>query len=242
MPALPTIPEDTEAATLLGSPPPLYRKNSPKYRKYRSQQHPHIWRLQLCLVLFTPVYTIISSLLIVRHRAFRSPSHLGFHQHQYFHGMALKDTIEKGSQMSRKRIVIIPSNYQQVLDATSITITAPLDDDGTAPSMLQQQDVSPNDEKGSTIETQHTECVPTAEWQTMSFPTCNSVHEMDIFSSSTSLSSFHRHNGSQSQSLSAEDVLIHSTHSARILSHGWFRHSWSVSDLSGEEVAIKTLR
>mmetsp|Transcript_42094 Transcript_42094/g.75942 ORF Transcript_42094/g.75942 Transcript_42094/m.75942 type:complete len:583 (-) Transcript_42094:22-1770(-) len=103
----------------------------------------------------------------------------------------------------------------------------------------------------------HTDsCKLMAKWQTMSFPTCNSFHEMNIFSSSPTLSYFdpyrqRKDDGLQFYQFPKEDIIddgqvllpISETYSSRILGNGWFRHAWEVSDWSHDTtVAIKTLR
>ncbi|KAL7527118.1 hypothetical protein ACHAXR_003684, partial [Thalassiosira sp. AJA248-18] len=93
----------------------------------------------------------------------------------------------------------------------------------------------------------HTNCTPMAKWQTTSFPTCNFLHEMNIFSSSPTLSYFHpfrQRKGDLEKEVANEQVVpISETYTARILGNGWFRHAWEVMDsYRGDSMAVKTLR
>ena len=94
-----------------------------------------------------------------------------------------------------------------------------------------------------------------ARWQTTSFPTCNSLHEANVFSGSPT--SFRlRHSARKgSDSLQIRPFsggggiddgwgvpVADAAGAARLLGHGWFRHAWEVADASGAGLALKTLR
>jgi serine/threonine protein kinase len=71
-------------------------------------------------------------------------------------------------------------------------------------------------------------CVPMADWQSKSFPNCNSVHELDLRSAGP--------NVGVDETVGFEDTLA-------FLGQGWFRQAWQLDhgDL-GESVVLKTLR
>jgi serine/threonine protein kinase len=67
----------------------------------------------------------------------------------------------------------------------------------------------------------HERCLPKADWQTRSFPNCNSIHEIAIAEAA------------------AEGVV--SEDSLKVLGEGWFRTTWRM-DHFDESVVLKTLR
>mmetsp|Transcript_18065 Transcript_18065/g.37022 ORF Transcript_18065/g.37022 Transcript_18065/m.37022 type:complete len:600 (-) Transcript_18065:503-2302(-) len=101
-----------------------------------------------------------------------------------------------------------------------------------------------DEEFGNIHSPKTTNCVPMAKWQTMSFPTCNTIHEINSFSSSSMLQDpqFHprprqNHNGQSKR------FAIREQYSSQLLGNGWFRHAWRVKDeIHGLNMAMKTLR
>ncbi len=114
-------------------------------------------------------------------------------------------------------------------------------------------------EKNTGDNNRSADCTPMAKWQTMSFPTCNSLHKWNIFSSSPSLSQFSPHQR-RIQGLPVyrldeltvidENMLpISDSYTAKMLGNrrlqqaGWFRQAWEVTDSTlGTNIAVKTFR
>ena len=111
------------------------------------------------------------------------------------------------------------------------------------------------------------DCTLMAKWQTMSFPTCNSLHKLNIFSSSklniisssSSLSQFspnrRRIQGLPVHRLDELTVIdekmlpISDSYTTKMLGNrwlrqaGWFQQAWEVTDFTlGTNIAVKTLR
>lgn len=112
-------------------------------------------------------------------------------------------------------------------------------------SLVEVDDAQHSDEEfGNINSSKTTNCVPMAKWQTMSFPTCNTIHEINLFSSSSMLQypQFHPrlrqiHIG-QSHGFNIREQYL-----SQLLGNGWFRHAWRVKDeIHGLNMAIKTLR
>ena len=71
-------------------------------------------------------------------------------------------------------------------------------------------------------------CEPMHEWQTQSFPNCNTMHEIDMLSAGTHVGKTH--------DVSYEDDLL-------LLGAGWFRQAWRLDkQTTDDSVVIKTLR
>jgi len=84
-------------------------------------------------------------------------------------------------------------------------------------------------------------CEPMAKWQSMSFPTCNSLHEMNVFSTTPYLQA--PVSKSRGKRVTSQHNIIHDTYSAKRLGNGWFRDAWKVSDqVNNSSFAFKTLR
>lgn len=67
-----------------------------------------------------------------------------------------------------------------------------------------------------------TECQPMHEWQTRSFPACNSVHELDSTDLSYERNKYHRQ--------------------VRLLAHGYWRDVWVIRDHDQTRRVMKTIR
>ncbi|KAL7465736.1 hypothetical protein ACHAXS_006055 [Conticribra weissflogii] len=94
-----------------------------------------------------------------------------------------------------------------------------------------------------------TNCVPMAKWQTISFPTCNIIHEINVFSSSSTLLQLNSHNPQfhprplQNHYVQTQGFVIREQYSSQLLGNGWFRNAWRVRDeTNGLDIAMKTLR
>lgn len=71
-------------------------------------------------------------------------------------------------------------------------------------------------------------CIPMADWQSKSFPNCNSIHELDLRAAGP--------NAGVDETVGFEDNLA-------FLGQGWFRHAWQLDHgVLGESVVLKTLR
>jgi len=84
-------------------------------------------------------------------------------------------------------------------------------------------------------------CKPMAKWQTMSYPTCNVLHEVNIFSTTSTLSYIYPNHDLRKDN--KRRFPTQETYSSKLLGYGWFRNAWEVIDpMSGTSIAIKTLR
>ena len=236
--------------------------------------------LQRCLLILAPAHMLFTSLLMIhsskRLTSLRSHhSHLQFREQSYqtpTHAAGYrvssstnlrtglpKREEHKQSRMSKKRVVVLSyyndKNVQySVAEATS-TFTVEYfgsmaKENGNANETPHQYE-SINSTDHSTISNANADCIPMAKWQTMSYPTCNSLHEIDVFASSQTLSHFHhlkKYNNGPSRFQEVQETNVHSlpipnSYSTKILGNGWFRHAWEVVDsLHDTSVAIKTLR
>ena len=218
-----------------------HRHQPEKKRTLKSKHNKHannryLRRLQLCLLILAPGHIILYSLLLLHqplnHSSLRSPLHLSPNS---YHGKRRKDdryiTINtntktktktklrkqadlerktSGRMMSTKRVYFMDPDQTWLGNIHEFEV---LLDSNTTLKRYHESDIS------SPYEIQENDCEPMAKWQTMSFPTCNSLHEIDIFSTSPE------------------------TYSTKLLGHGWFRNAWEVKDSSLDaSVAIKTLK
>ena len=223
---LPTIPESSLATTeeCLSCRQDKYLckrcRHELKSKHSKHANNRYLRRLQLCLLILAPGHVILYSLLLLHqplnHSSLRSPLYL--HKDDRYIAINAKtklrkqsnlERIKSGRLMSTKRVYFMDPDDQIWLDS----IHEVLMDDNTT---LQRYHESIN---SNSYDMQEKDCEPMAKWQTMSYPTCNSLHEIDIFSTSTE------------------------TYSAKLLGHGWFRNAWEVRESSIDaSVAIKTLK
>ena len=68
-------------------------------------------------------------------------------------------------------------------------------------------------------------CVPMQDWQTRSYPTCNELHGLDLYS----MLVFEEQQQRSSSSSSEHNNHNHTT-AAQFLGQGWFRQTWQVSN------------
>jgi hypothetical protein len=273
---LPAIPELTLAASVvshfhfdqdLHGRHPNERRNR-RDSKERTHANHNIRRLQLCLLIFAPGHIILTSLLLLHPRYHRPHyHHIRLQRRQndsrentneYTTGSVDADkTLYHGSKMSTKRAVTLSFDRNLFNFSTLRRLLPSTVDDG-----LESQ---PTHGYESDTRTDHmddnrsADCTPMAKWQTMSFPTCNSLHELNIFSSSPSLSQFYpnrrRIQGLPVHRLDELNVIdekmfpISDSYTARMLRNrwfrqaGWFRQAWEVTDSTlGTNIAVKTLR
>jgi len=77
-------------------------------------------------------------------------------------------------------------------------------------------------------------CIPKAQWQTASFPNCNSVHEISL------LGAAERRNGTSGYDDAVQEQQL------SVLGEGWFRTTWMLESPQGNNVTettvLKTLR
>jgi hypothetical protein len=74
------------------------------------------------------------------------------------------------------------------------------------------------------------ECSPNAAWQTLQYPTCNSIHELSL------AGPFYRTtNETTNCTLSSEDLI-------RVVNYGFWRDVWVIPDYDLQRRVIKTLR
>lgn len=80
-------------------------------------------------------------------------------------------------------------------------------------------------------------CVPMHKWQTLSYPNCNDIHELDLRSAG-------RHVGMKQNTTEQEEQNdVSFEDSLKILGQGWFRAAWKVTrEAMNESVVLKTLR
>lgn len=161
--------------------------------------------------------------------------------------------LEHGSIMSTKRVASLSSESVTLYTEQNITSKrmAASSTEGFESRSNEAHKHGNNVSMHDANDNHRSECEPMAKWQTMSFPTCNSLHEINVFASSATLSYFHPRRR-------ARDALrfrrfprqeqerafpLSEAFAARMLGHGWFRHAWKVTDrYHGTSVAIKTLR
>ena len=105
------------------------------------------------------------------------------------------------------------------------------------------------------------DCVPMANWQQASYPTCNNMHDIDMrayilsqwskpnIPQITTQAETSPSNTNETEGTEEEPVTSSLTHELRILANGWFRTTWEWhtgwDDVEGENsniVVLKTLR
>ena len=279
-PALPTIPEASVASTVeRGRSISKHHRQGLKHEHHKYRMGAR--QLQLCMVVFIPGHFIFTTILLLhpsflRPRSLRPRPLLRRLDSEYYETkervidlsnelhvprknansipIQQDKKIEYSATMSTKRIVVLSSTFDTpsywnldkiAKDAEDLNQPDSIDsanDKGKLQYALSQQ----NDGSAKT------DCTPMAKWQTMSFPTCNLLHEMNVFSSSSTLSHFDQrqqrnkvllHNEKKMSSVAEQIVSFSDTYMTRILGNGWFRHAWEIVDAyHGESMAVKTLR
>jgi hypothetical protein len=91
---------------------------------------------------------------------------------------------------------------------------------------------------------QQSHCIPMSSWQTMSYPTCNIIHEINLEEfgeySFLQLSVGSRRKQVGTSTLMT-NVMPYSFKNIRLMGQGWYRQTWKV-DASVENFVLKTLR
>ena len=156
----------------------------------------------------------------------------------------------KVDDISKRRVVHLDDTANHGTSYSTNAHNIVLD---SSQSLQYEEDADRNvDNRGIDQTDNIDECVPIAEWQSMSFPTCNMFHETDLFSSSNlpshvgrryaanhiNFSSYYR----QNDEIDAAQTQV-DTHAAKLLGNGWFRNAWKVANIDQDySVAMKTLR
>lgn len=236
-PSLTTIPEDSTTETWAHSSP---------YHRSKGDG-----RLRIILLILFPLYIITTSLMIRTLHRFDRQSGFG-HRLQNFESNS--DSINQIQEiyqhtMSIKRVVYLGSEYGTSIDtlSTSVVESTRHDDNPsliTASSRKYDTNLSQHDDQSDEESPDHGDesCENMAKWQSMSFPTCNSLHEMNVFSTGPHLA-LRSPATNSANSAKLQFKLVQDTYSAKLLGNGWFRDAWKVSDeVSNSTVAIKTLR
>ena len=257
------------------------QRNMIIHRKNLQRSHPRqrrgLHQYELCLLILAPGYILFASLM------FWCPSLMSLHRHSihplstprlhdgYYqvHSTKLRKGTKKqpydASVMTKKRVVLLSSyngsSYKPILSGNLENFVQQMHH-----NFVEKPLVIPAERDDSTIHLNNknasnsTYCVPMAEWQSLSFPTCNSLHEINIFSSSPVLSyfsprhhqqnklhssNFHRyyHREEKGEVILRDRIPLLNSYSSKLLGNGWFRHAWNVMDSNRHEsVVVKTLR
>ena len=221
-----------------------------RHKKYQLQPR----QLQLCLLLLLVVHIILSVILVMHPSANLPQSHLPYYSYSYSHyklPYSTKVTVDevdyKASSSRRPRVVHIDLSdsyfiVKTVLDHNSDYTynTIPLNQyyedeiDNIIDYTVEDNDIIIQRLDG---------CKPMAKWQTMSYPTCNVLHEVNIFSTTSTLSYIYPNHDLRKDNNNKRRFPIQEPYSSKLLGHGWFRNAWEVIDpMSGTSIAIKTLR
>ena len=219
-------------------------------------------RLRIMFLILFPVYLITTSLMIrTLHRFDRQQSGFGQTLKNFKSNINSSDQISRGIQknhdmnhytMSIKRVVYIDSKYGTSIDALSRSAveSSSHDDDllqisSTKEDVINQHDDQSQDKESSDqyINMKDDEsCEHMAKWQSMSFPTCNALHEMNVFSTGPHLALRSPATNSV-KGTKMQRKIVQDTYYAKLLGNGWFRDAWKVSDeVTNSTFAIKTLR
>ena len=217
-----------------------------QHKKYQLQPR----QLQLCLLLLAVVH-IILSVILATHPSVNLPlqSHLPYYSYSHnklpYSTIVTVDEVDYEISSSRHPRVVhidLSDSYYivtTVLDHNSdyITKTIPLNQyyEYEIDNII---DYTIDDD----IEQNLDGCKPMAKWQTMSYPTCNVLHEVNIFSTTSTLSYLYpNHDLRKDNNNNKRRFPIQETYSSKLLGHGWFRNAWEVS-MTETSIAIKTLR
>ena len=223
-------------------------------------------RLRILFLILFPVYIITTSVMIrALHRFDRQQSGIRKTLQNFERS---RDPVIRGIQknqelfqqtMAIKRVVYIGSKkgsrtYRWIKSADEMVITR--HNDNLSPhvdvssSRQYNANMSQHDDQLRDEESPYQQlkinadecCEPMAKWQSMSFPTCNSLHELNVFSTNSYLA-LRSPATTSSKRTNPQHKIIQDTYSAKILGNGWFRDAWKVSDeVTNTTFAIKTLR
>ena len=226
-PALATIPENS-----------ILKHSSHHHNFHR----PNIYdRLRICLMILFPVYIIATSLLIRAAHSF--DKQLSVQDHRTIATVKSSHPSNKENHNCKRRVVYIDRNYDFNIDkmremAERFTIDSQSRDFNVSASHYTVNKDGTYDQ----YDAYEGNCAPIAKWQSMTFPTCNSLHEINVFSTTSyidrrsSVSNVRFRRNLQHRN-------IHDTYSVKRLGNGWFRDAYAAHDkVTNSSVAIKTLR
>ena len=129
----------------------------------------------------------------------------------------------KSSRLSRRHLPGTPVSHGPYPPHPRKTIEWTEEDEKGQNLLLNSQYYNNDEHRSLRPYQDKPECVPMHEWQTMTYPTCNNVHQTDL----TDLS--HERNAEHRQ--------------VRILAHGYFRDVWAFREYDGLTLRVfKTLR
>ena len=239
---------------------PPFRKHKSGRKKYHPRYHIRPHYLQICLFVLAPAYILFTSVLLLypsfhhpRHRYHRPREQVKKVQGSSTRNTKLRQLAGVEPRMSTMRVVFMSSDkiFYTNLNKNRGRIK------GAEESVSQSNDYSNKKQTLPHMGNRHTttskpnnnhkaDCIPMAAWQTLSFPTCNSLHELNIFASSPTMSYFRPHRQRNDHRFPGEKISGHgipiSESSVRLLGNGWFRNAWEVDTFNGINVAAKTLR
>ena len=226
-PSLETIPEDS---TLSHSS----QVGSFSDNRHRPRIKARGGPLRICFLIFLPVYIITTSLLIRalhRYDIGQTLESLTSSSNRINRGTQQKQTLLRQT-MAVGRVVYLDSKHNLKIDRLSRnlieSITMQDDNQSQDEEMSSQNDNQSQDGESpyQQFNTKNDSCEPMAKWQSMSFPTCNSLHEMNVFSttpylalrSASTISKFRAR-----RTTIAQHNIIQDTYSAKHVGNGWFR-------------------
>ena len=236
-PSLATIPEGSTLTLDSNSTPNENGLASSHYhpnRIIKARNNRRDDRLRIWFLILLPGYIITTSLIILR------PLHRYDMQRSSRVGQALasfsstkqehtriqnKKPRLRHHSMTIKRVVYLDGKHEFNTDSISWVT-----DESISPQTQDDND-DLHFQHFSTKDSDN--CEPMATWQSMAFPTCNSLHELNIFDTSPYLAQVRT---------SREQNFIRNTYSAKLLGNGWFRDAWNVDGVHNTSFAIKTLR
>lgn len=225
-------------------------------------------RLRILFLILFPVYIITTSMIIrALHRIDRHQSGIGQtlqnferskdpvtsrvtqkNQELFKQTAAIKRVVYIGSTKGSETNRWSKSAHELVIRRHNDNLSPHVDVSSTRQyiaNIRQHNDQSQDEEESpdQQFQTKIDEfCEPMAKWQRMSFPTCNSLHELNVFSTSSYLA-LRSPATTSSKRTNSQHKIIQDTYSAKLLGNGWFRDAWKVSDeVTNTTFAIKTLR
>ena len=129
----------------------------------------------------------------------------------------------KSSHLSRRHLPGTLSSRQPYPPHPRMTVEWTKEDEIGQNLLLNSQFYNNDENRALRPYQDKPECVPMHEWQTMTYPTCNNVHQIDLTDLSEKRNFEHRQ--------------------VRVLAHGYFRDVWAVREYDGVTLQVfKTLR
>ncbi len=231
-PSLATIPEGSTLTLESNSKPNENGSVHNPNRIIKARNNRRDDRLRIWFLILLPAYIITTSCMILR----------PLHRYDMQRSSRVGQALASFSSIKQKHARI--QNKKPTLRQHSMTIERVVYLDGKygfntdSISWVTDESISPRTQDNDDIHFQHfstkdsENCEPMATWQSMAFPTCNSLHELNIFDTSPYLAK-----------LTPQQNMIRNTYSAKLLGNGWFRDAWDVFDgVHNKSFALKTLR